>query len=77
MDLKDFGIGAQILHELHINKLRVITNSSQGQSWDYWLRIGNRGIRQLLEQPQLDGHRRDHNHHGDLNYPSPALPTNG
>ena len=31
MDLKDFGIGAQILHELHINKLRVITNSSQGQ----------------------------------------------
>ncbi len=30
MDLKDFGIGAQILHELHINKLRVITNSSQG-----------------------------------------------
>mgnify|MGYP000014422339 FL=1 len=30
MDAKDFGIGAQILHELHINKLRVITNSSQG-----------------------------------------------
>ncbi|MDG1053339.1 MAG: 3,4-dihydroxy-2-butanone-4-phosphate synthase [Flavobacteriaceae bacterium] len=30
MDLKDFGIGAQILHELHISKLRVITNSSQG-----------------------------------------------
>ena len=29
MDLKDFGIGAQILHELHINK-HVITNSSQG-----------------------------------------------
>lgn len=30
MDLKDFGIGAQILHELRISKLRVITNSSQG-----------------------------------------------
>ena len=30
MDLKDFGIGAQILHELQISKLRVITNSSQG-----------------------------------------------
>ena len=30
MDHKDFGIGAQILHELHISKLRVITNSSQG-----------------------------------------------
>ncbi len=30
MDLKDFGIGAQILHELHISKLRVISNSSQG-----------------------------------------------
>lgn len=30
MDLKDFGIGAQILHELQVRKLRVITNSSQG-----------------------------------------------
>lgn len=30
MDLRDFGIGAQILHELHITKLRVISNSSQG-----------------------------------------------
>ena len=30
MDAKDFGIGAQILHELHIKKLKVITNSSQG-----------------------------------------------
>jgi len=30
MDLKDFGIGAQILHELHISKLKVISNSSQG-----------------------------------------------
>ena len=30
MDLEDFGIGAQILHDLHIIKLRVITNSSQG-----------------------------------------------
>ena len=30
MDLKDFGIGAQILHDLHISKLRVISNSSQG-----------------------------------------------
>ena len=30
MDYKDFGIGAQILHDLRINKLKVITNSSQG-----------------------------------------------
>ncbi len=29
MDAKDFGIGAQILHDLHISKLRVMTNSSQ------------------------------------------------
>ncbi len=30
MDYKDFGIGAQILHDLKISKLKVITNSSQG-----------------------------------------------
>lgn len=27
LDTKDFGIGAQILHDLNINKLRVISNS--------------------------------------------------
>lgn len=27
MDEKDFGIGAQILHDLHINKIRLISNS--------------------------------------------------
>lgn len=27
MDIKDYGIGAQILHDLEISKLRVITNS--------------------------------------------------
>ena len=26
---KDFGIGAQILHDLNINKLKVISNSKQ------------------------------------------------
>ena len=30
MDYKDFGIGAQILHDLRINKLKVINNSNQG-----------------------------------------------
>jgi len=30
MDYKDFGIGAQILHDLRISKLKVITNSNQG-----------------------------------------------
>ena len=30
MDYKDFGIGAQILHDLRISKLKVISNSSQG-----------------------------------------------
>ena len=29
MDRKDFGIGAQILHEIGIQKLKVITNSKQ------------------------------------------------
>ena len=29
MDEKDFGIGAQILHNLHISKLRLITNDTQ------------------------------------------------
>ena len=29
MDTKDFGIGAQILHDLGINKLRLISNTKQ------------------------------------------------
>lgn len=29
MDVKDFGIGAQILHDLNIHKLRLISNSEQ------------------------------------------------
>lgn len=29
MDSRDFGIGAQILHDLNIHKLRLITNSAQ------------------------------------------------
>ncbi len=29
MDDKDFGIGAQILHDLHIQKIRLMTNSTQ------------------------------------------------
>ena len=29
MDNKDFGIGAQILHDLHISKLKLITNTEQ------------------------------------------------
>ena len=29
MDSKDFGIGAQILHDLGIQKLKVISNSKQ------------------------------------------------
>ena len=29
MDFKDFGIGAQILHDLKIQKLKVISNSKQ------------------------------------------------
>jgi len=29
MDNKDFGIGAQILHDLHISKLKLVTNTKQ------------------------------------------------
>lgn len=29
MDVKDFGIGAQILHDLNISKLKLMTNSEQ------------------------------------------------
>ncbi|MDC6351379.1 3,4-dihydroxy-2-butanone-4-phosphate synthase [Zeaxanthinibacter sp. PT1] len=29
MDSKDFGIGAQILHDLHISKMRIMTNTTQ------------------------------------------------
>jgi 3,4-dihydroxy 2-butanone 4-phosphate synthase/GTP cyclohydrolase II len=31
MDNKDFGIGAQILHDLRIHKLRLMTNSTQSK----------------------------------------------
>jgi 3,4-dihydroxy 2-butanone 4-phosphate synthase/GTP cyclohydrolase II len=31
MDLKDFGIGAQILHDLDISNIRLITNSMQAK----------------------------------------------
>jgi 3,4-dihydroxy 2-butanone 4-phosphate synthase/GTP cyclohydrolase II len=29
MDTKDFGIGAQILHDLNISKIRLLSNSAQ------------------------------------------------
>lgn len=29
MDNKDFGIGAQILHDIHISKLKLVTNTQQ------------------------------------------------
>ena len=29
MDNKDFGIGAQILHDLNISKLKLVTNTQQ------------------------------------------------
>ncbi|MBT8183400.1 MAG: bifunctional 3,4-dihydroxy-2-butanone-4-phosphate synthase/GTP cyclohydrolase II, partial [Eudoraea sp.] len=29
MDAKDFGIGAQILHDLNISKMRLMTNTQQ------------------------------------------------
>ena len=29
MDQRDFGIGAQILHDLNISKLKLVTNTQQ------------------------------------------------
>ena len=29
MDSKDFGIGAQILHDINISKIKLITNSKE------------------------------------------------
>jgi 3,4-dihydroxy 2-butanone 4-phosphate synthase/GTP cyclohydrolase II len=29
MDAKDFGVGAQILHDLNISKIRLLSNSEQ------------------------------------------------
>ena len=29
MDIKDFGIGSQILHDLHISKIKLMTNTQQ------------------------------------------------
>ncbi|RZJ31496.1 MAG: 3,4-dihydroxy-2-butanone-4-phosphate synthase [Flavobacterium sp.] len=31
MDLKDFGIGAQILHDIDISKIRLVSNSEHGK----------------------------------------------
>ena len=31
MDTKDFGIGAQIMHDLDIQKIKLLTNSEQGK----------------------------------------------
>ena len=31
MDAKDFGIGAQILHDLNISKLKLLSNSTQAK----------------------------------------------
>ena len=31
MDIRDFGIGAQILHDLNIKKIRLLTNSQQAK----------------------------------------------
>ena len=37
MDAKDYGIGAQILHDLNIHKLRLISNGDcNNKSWNYW-----------------------------------------
>ena len=42
MDSKDFGIGAQILHDLNIHKIRLVSNTTQEKTCGYdWLWFGN------------------------------------
>jgi len=31
MDVKDYGIGAQILHDIDISKIRLISNTTQSK----------------------------------------------
>ena len=31
MDVKDFGIGAQILHDIDVSKIRLISNNTQAK----------------------------------------------
>ena len=41
MDEKDFGIGAQILHDLNITNLHLITNTKKTKSWYDRIRSNN------------------------------------
>ena len=80
MDLKDFGIGAQILHELHISKLtRNYQFFTRTSCRNYWLWIRDCRIRQLLEKPQFYRHCCYHDNHGNFNNPFPLInrPTAG
>jgi GTP cyclohydrolase II len=48
MDNKDFGIGAQILHDIDISKIRLVTNAEQTKRVDDWIRLRNYRICELL-----------------------------
>ena len=47
MDVKDFGIGAQILHDIDISKIRLLTMAIETRGHD-WLRTGDYGIYRIL-----------------------------
>ena len=52
VDKRDFGIGAQILHKLGINKIDLLTNSKKiKKSWYYRIRSRNSQLYQILKKP--------------------------
>jgi 3,4-dihydroxy 2-butanone 4-phosphate synthase/GTP cyclohydrolase II len=48
MDNKDFGIGAQILHDIDISKKISHKCGTNKTSWDDWIRLRNYRICELL-----------------------------
>jgi GTP cyclohydrolase II len=49
MDNKDFGIGAQILHDIDISKNKISHKCGTNKtSWDDWIRLRNYRICELL-----------------------------
>ena len=51
MDNKDFGIGAQILHDLNISKLKLINKyTTNKKSWYDWLWFRNCRLYKIINK---------------------------